>query len=165
MSTRTERKVKVADEVWVATALLHTENASRADFTIREIVDRAAREAIAGRLRPGVRQHVIQHCVANRPPDPGRYRMLFATAKGSRRLFRPGDPYHPEREGAKARPTREEIPAKYRYLVDWYEREYATHRGRDARRDALLSLRGLGKEIWEGVDPDAYVRGLREGWE
>jgi len=31
--------------------------------------------------------------------------------------------------------------------------------------DTILALSGLGKEVWEGVDPDAYVRGLREGWE
>jgi hypothetical protein len=26
----------------------------------------------------------------------------------------------------------------------------------------LFELRGLGKEIWEGIDPDEYVRVLRE---
>ena len=30
-------QIKVADEVWVATALLHRENPSRSDFTPREI--------------------------------------------------------------------------------------------------------------------------------
>jgi bifunctional DNA-binding transcriptional regulator/antitoxin component of YhaV-PrlF toxin-antitoxin module len=30
--------------------------------------------------------------------------------------------------------------------------------------DPILSLTGLGREIWEGVDPDEYVRNLREGW-
>lgn len=29
---------------------------------------------------------------------------------------------------------------------------------------SLLELRGLGKEIWEGVDPDTYVRQLRNEW-
>ena len=63
--------VKVADEVWIATALLHGENPQRADFTVSEIVGRAEREAIAGHLRPGVRVHVLLHCVANFPPNPG----------------------------------------------------------------------------------------------
>ena len=31
--------------------------------------------------------------------------------------------------------------------------------------DPVLSLSGLGKEIWAGIDPDHYVRQLREGWE
>ena len=30
---------------------------------------------------------------------------------------------------------------------------------------SLLELRGLGKEIWDGVDPDAYVRELRSEWD
>jgi uncharacterized protein (DUF1778 family) len=40
------RKVKVADEVWIATALLHHENPSRSDFTLSEIVERAEKEAV-----------------------------------------------------------------------------------------------------------------------
>ena len=35
----------------------------------------------------------------------------------------------------------------------------AAHRG-----DPILSLRGLGKEIWQDEDADAYVRRLREDW-
>ena len=31
-------------------------------------------------------------------------------------------------------------------------------------RYTLGSLRGLGKEIWEGVDPKDYVRRLRDEW-
>ena len=29
---------------------------------------------------------------------------------------------------------------------------------------SLLSLRGLGKKIWEGVDANQYVRKLRDEW-
>lgn len=32
-------------------------------------------------------------------------------------------------------------------------------------KDPVLMLQGLGKDIWKGVDPDVYVKGLREGWE
>ncbi|MDA1190507.1 MAG: antitoxin family protein [Candidatus Poribacteria bacterium] len=31
--------------------------------------------------------------------------------------------------------------------------------------DALRSLVGLGKEQWEGIDPDEYVAELRKGWD
>ena len=31
--------------------------------------------------------------------------------------------------------------------------------------ESLLEMEGLGKEYWEGVDPDEYVRKLREGWD
>ena len=30
---------------------------------------------------------------------------------------------------------------------------------------SILELHGLGKEIWQGVDPNEYVRRLREEWD
>lgn len=30
---------------------------------------------------------------------------------------------------------------------------------------SILELQGLGKEIWEGIDPDAYVAQEREAWD
>ena len=32
-------------------------------------------------------------------------------------------------------------------------------------RHSILELHGLGKEIWQGVDPKEYVRKLRDEWE
>ena len=165
MGVSSKPSIKVADETWIAAALLHRENSSREDFAVQEIVDRAAKEAITGKLRPGVYVHARQHCVANRPPDPGRYRMLFATGKNTRRLFRPGDPYHPARDGSKMVPQKEEIPAEYHRLVDWYFSAYAATRTDVGKADPILQLRGLGKEIWGSEVPDAYVRRLRQGWE
>jgi len=159
-----ERALSVADEVWVAAALLHREQSGREDFSAKEIAARAGRENITGRLRPGVYVHASQHCVANRPPNPGRSRMLLATGKARRRLFRPGDAYHPAREGSRTVPERGNLPARYRELLDWYAREYVGA-ARDAQRaDPLLAIRGLGKEIWKGEGADDYVRRLRRGW-
>src|SRR5262245_40449487 len=81
-STEAGGRILVADEVWIVTALLHREYPERADFTVKEIMERARRENIVGQLRPGVHVHVIQQCVANRPPKPGRYLMLIETGKG-----------------------------------------------------------------------------------
>lgn len=154
-------KVKVADEVWIATALLHRENPRRTDFTIQEILARAAREKLFGKTRPGVQVHASLHCVANRPPNPGAYRMLYATARSTRRLYRPDDEAHPDRSG-KMIPSREDIPAAYHALLDWYERDYVNNRRAAKERYAPLHrLFGLGREIWKGVDPDEYVRSLR----
>ncbi|MGH9862876.1 MAG: hypothetical protein ACRD35_05565 [Candidatus Acidiferrales bacterium] len=155
----------MADEVWIATALLHRENPQRDDFTVAEIVERARKEAIAGDLRPGVYVHALQHCVANRAPNPGRYRMLFATGKLTRRLFHRADLSHPAREGAKIVPLREDIPPSYRPLLDWYFSEFELLRAGEEKEDPILSLRGCGKEIWKDEDPNSYVRRLREGWE
>ncbi len=163
MGRKTLAEIAVADEVWVATALLHREHPDREDFSEAEILDRAAREGIVKPLRPGVRVHINQHCVANRPPNSGPYRMLTETAPGRRRLFRPDDEHHPKREGGKIRPEAASIPVQYRDLLDWYEERW----GGAARQryDSILGLRGLGREIWDGVDADDYVRQLREGWE
>ena len=161
---KTEQQTRVADEVWIATALLHREYPERKDFTIQEIRKRAEREAMTETLRPGVYVHIVQHCVANRSPNPGRYRMLFATAPKTRRLLREGDSYDPERAGSKTRPDRKNVPEQYRELIDWYERDYRGRRDSD-NEDPILKLRGLGGELWRGIDPDDYVRRLREGWE
>src|SRR5947208_11143939 len=115
--------VKVADEVWIATALLHREQPDRESFSVNEIVDRAFRERLAEPLRPGVYQHASQHCVANRRAYSGNYRMLYAPSGGGRRLFRGGDNYHPYREGGKIVPREDDIPGEYRYLLEWYETE------------------------------------------
>ena len=91
--------ITCAVEVFIATALLHKENPERKDFTIQEIVNRAARENLAGELRSGVSVHASQHCVANRAPNPANNRMLFATGRSTRRLLLPGDQVHPGRTG------------------------------------------------------------------
>ena len=165
MLTETNRQIKVADEAWIATALLHREQPSREDFRVEEIVGRAVREGIAGPVRPGVYVHVVQHCVANRPPNPGRYRMLFEPRRGHRRLFRKGDPFHPDREGSKITPRPEDLPPKYEGLLDWYRDWTVSGGGRATEADALLASAGSGKNLWSDEKADEYVRRLREGWQ
>jgi hypothetical protein len=179
--------VGCAAEVFVATALLHREQPQRMDFTIQEIVDRAARENVAGRLRSGLNVHASQHCVANRAPNPAKHRMLYATGKHTRRLLLPGDEVHPARTG-KIFPDEGEVPEEYLPLLHWAKRRYeeggsgptpqswagdveqkmATQQAPETpqrRLESLLEMEGLGREYLNGVDPDEYVRKLREGWE
>lgn len=165
MTTSTSSKIKVADEVWIATALLHREHPERADFSIDEIVERARHEGLYTSLRPGVYVHTVQHCVANRAPNPGRYRMLFETSEGRRRLFRGGDSYHPDREGAKITPASEDLPEDYVRLLDWYHDWGAILNKGILLADPLLTLRGSGKQLWSDEHADDYVRRVREGWE
>src|SRR5262245_14143358 len=153
--------IRVADDVWIATALLHREHPKAKDFSAKEIAERLAREGLSDHKRPGVDPHISVHTVANRRPNGGRYRMLFETAPSRRRLFRAGDPYHPQREGGKTAPDRGEIPSKYHPLLDWYERDWAPA----TPADPLLALAARHKDLWKGVDPDEYVRQLREGFE
>jgi hypothetical protein len=165
MPTLSRSRVRVADEVWIATALLHRENPAEQDFSIDEIVERAAREQIAGAIRPGVYVHVIQHCVANRPPSPARYRMLFETRPGRRRLFRKGDTFHPSREGSKTSPKQDEMPIGYSDLLPWYRDWSSVATMASLEADPLLALAGSGKALWADEHADEYVRRLREGWE
>jgi hypothetical protein len=165
MSTLTAMKIKVADEVWIAAALLHKEHPEQIDFSVEEIVERARREKLHEPLRPGVYIHAQMHCVANRPPNPGRYRMLFETAAGRRRLFRPGDPSDSRREGSKSAPSESNIPERYRPLLRWYAEWSKSLRKKAGRFDALLQLVGTGRKIWADEHADEYVNRLREGWE
>jgi hypothetical protein len=161
---KTTQQIKVADEVWVATALLHHENPSREDFTLREIEERAAQEGLIDERRRGVYIHILQHCVANRPPNPNDYRMLYQSRSKHRRLFRIGDSYDPQRRG-KITPEIEEIPSQYAYLLKWYEDWSRSQVERAIHSDPLLALYGSGKSLWADEHADEYVARLRAGWE
>ena len=144
--------ISCAVEVFIATALLHREQPEREDFTIQEIVNRAARENLTGSLRSGINVHASQHCVANKPPNPLKHRMLFATGKHTRRLALPNDIAHPGRTG-KIFPDLEDVPESYRPLLDWARNRFeqvldspdfwaqdADERIRQLRSDEVLSI-------------------------
>jgi hypothetical protein len=156
--------LKVADEVWIAAALLHRERPDSGDFAIEEIVQRVQQENLYGSLRAGVYVHVVQHCVANRPPNPGRYRILYETTEGRRRLFRKGDAEHPGRRDAKSTPAGSDLPLGYKGLLTWYESWCVESANRAVGSDPLLSLVGSGRELWAEEHADEYVDRLRAGW-
>jgi len=165
MSTAVANEIKVADEVWIAAALLHKEHPEQPDFSAEEIVERARCEKLHEPLRPGVYIHAQMHCVANRPPNPGRYRMLFESRPGRRRLFRPGDPYDQRREGAKTMPKANDIPTQYQPLLNWYADWSKSQPAREGRFEGLCKLFGSGRDLWANEHADEYVNRLREGWE
>jgi hypothetical protein len=176
----TKTEISCAVEVFLAAALLHREQPGRSEFTIQEIVTRAARENITGELRSGVQVHASQHCVANKAPNPARHKMLFATGKHTRRLLSPSDEPHPGRTG-KIFPDPGEVPEQYLPLLEWARDRYAHQDSSPNRPEAnsagqpaeiprrhlqnLLDLRLAGAHLANGEDPDDYVRRLREGWE
>jgi hypothetical protein len=163
MAVRSTSQIKVADEVWLATALLHRENPSTEDFSLKEIEDRAAKEGLIDERRRGIYLHILQHCVANRPPNPNDYRMLYQTKPKYRRLFRLGDSYHPQRHG-KITPAEDEIPPRYDDLLKWYESWSRSEVERAIQSDPLLALFGSGKSLWADEHADEYVARLRAGW-
>lgn len=133
--------ILVADEAWLAIALLHREHPEAEDFSLDDIRDRARREFHDS--RPGVWQHIVSHCVASNRPNPAQYRMLHSTGRGRRRLYRPGDPVHPDRKG-KTYPAKRDIPERYRSLVDWYLTDYSKRPAHIGSTDASVWLQFAG---------------------
>jgi bifunctional DNA-binding transcriptional regulator/antitoxin component of YhaV-PrlF toxin-antitoxin module len=114
----------IADSIWLATALLHRENPAAADFSVQEIIQKTLatrRES----YRAALPVFTSKHCVANKVPNPLRYRILVETTRGRRRLFREGDPVHPDRHDGKIRPEKDDLPLEYQALVEWYDEVYA----------------------------------------
>ena len=157
--------VKVADELFLILALLHREQPSKASFTMNEVLGRAAREGL-GSPSGSLRAHASGHCAANRDPKKGGgYRMIFVEDDKRIRLLRSSDYVHPGRH-LKFFPDPNEVPATYNELLEWAKARYAGEPEKPTRwLEGLHQLRGLGREVWAGTDPDAYVKELREGWE
>jgi hypothetical protein len=157
--------ILVADEVWLALAILHREHPRRTSFSAKEILAQVKSERAHTELRAGVQAHIYVHNVANAEPNSARYRMSYKLDDDTYRLYRPGDAAHPLRKG-KIAPQRNELPEKYHHLLDWYEREYCGGEQRRKTDDSWLDqMWGLGKHLWAGIDADEYVASLREDWE
>jgi hypothetical protein len=157
-----ESSLTVADAVWIGAALLQrragVENRDKG-FATEEIVDEVVRLRLTKGAPKSIWQHVNQHCVANRKPQPNRSCMLYALGQGNRRLFRSGDIPVEGRKGAPTHPEWDKFPAQYQDLRRWYEEEW-NGAAAGAENDPLLALIGTWK--WETADE--YVARLRSDW-
>ena len=165
--SNTVRKVhtlKVADEVFLVVAILHKENPDQVDFSVQEILDKADLLLLSGKIRPGIQIHVRQHCVANKAPNPGNYRMLFETGKSRRRLILKSDPVHIQRSG-KIFPDLKDVAPEFIPLIEWAMHRYDSSDERESFYDKLLALVGSGKHIWADEHADEYVARLRSDWD
>ena len=152
----TDTQVLVADEAWIALAMLHRKYPERSSFSAAEIMLSAKKEKAHNESRSGLQTHIYLHNVANRRPNSATYRMFYKVGDGFR-LFRPGDDFHPDRKG-KVAPRRGELPEQYHPLLDWYEKEYSRHvSATNDDEDPVLQMWGIGKEIWKDEDGDSFV--------
>lgn len=160
-SGASESNLTVADAVWIGAALLQRKAGvkNREGFAADVIVDEVVRLRLTKGAPKSIWQHVNQHCVANRKPQPNRSRMLYALGGGVRRLFRDGDRSDAGREGAPTHPEWDKLPAQYQDLRRWYEEEW-NGPAAGAENDPLLALIGTWK--WETADE--YVARLRSDW-
>ena len=164
-STYVKDDVKVADELFLIVALLQKENPEKPAFAVKEILERALQEHIAGEIRPGLAAHAYKHAVANVEPNPGKYKILYKTPEGKLRLLRASDDVHPERTG-KIWPNPDEVPERYRPLIAWAQKQYGQQKAQSSRwLEGIFQMRGLGKKIWAGQDADTYVDQLRKDWQ
>ena len=147
--------MKVAEEAWVATALLQAEHPERQDFAVQEIKQRARQEGWV--LRPGFHQHVSSHCVANKPADPANHRMLYEDSRGRKRLYREGDPCHPDRQQGKVRPEKYDLPQQYQDLTDWYDSLYARRSSLQQTGPNKTSLKGSSSKLPDQSSPGIPV--------
>jgi hypothetical protein len=157
-STAENADLTVADAVWVGTALLHQRHNNSEPLSTADIVHFVESQRLTKGAFKSIWQHVSQHCVANRPPQPNRACMLFATGQGNRRLFRDGDRVDPERVGGRTHPNWDELPSQFADLRQWYETVWNTH---DPQDDPLLAVIGTGREIWADQHADEYIAELR----
>jgi len=157
--------MKIATQIWLATALLQRERGLDHDIPVGDVVALARSSSWNGARAESLAAHVSSHCIATAKPSPDRYRMLTRTRRGHVRLFRRGDPYHPGRKDGPTHPSREEVPAELRHIVDWYDSAVA--RAATHAEDPILELREFSQRIgiWRGIDPDEYVRQLRADWD
>ena len=160
----TNAKLTVADAVWITVAKLHRAANNDAPYSTEVIAEETRRSGLTEGIPKSIWQHVNQHCVANRPPQPNRACILFATGHGNRRLFRNGDRRAPGREGGRTHPAWDSLPAEYADLRHWYEQHW-NRTPLTPVSDPLLALAGLGTGMWDSLDADAYVDSLRTGWE
>ena len=162
-------EISCGDEIWIATALLTKERPDDPDYSVEDIMARAVQENIHGSVRKGLEGYARVHCCANKAPSPSALKMLYATGRNRRRLYRTGDESHPGRTG-RSIPVKTEIPEAYHELVDWWLAQMATLPPSPkpvvkSFLQTMEELREAGKGTWNGVDADAYVRELREGWD
>jgi hypothetical protein len=151
----TAPRLKVADAVWVATALLHYDS-ERQYFSREEIAEKTRSLQITAGDYKSIWRHVDHHCVANREPAPNRPRMLYDEGHGRRRLFKDGDTYSIARKGSPTHPLWEELPQQFAHLRDWYEQKWNIN-----PHDPLSALEGT----WTFGSAENYLRELREGWD
>jgi len=160
------KAISAADLVWIAAASLTREFPERTGFSPDEIRRRVYDlEPDAGFPDATIRTHIGRHCVANKKPDPGKHRKLYANPDRTYRLYWSRDPFHPERKNGKVLPDPHRIPAKYHELLAWYRRLDTAPQEESQEADPILALRGFGKDLWRDLGGgENFIRGLRENW-
>ena len=163
-----EVRVRVVEEVWIATCLLHLDFPDRLDFSVDEISLRTEQERITEKKRSSasIRTHVSLHCVANKPSNSCNVRYLYETSRGRRRLFNPADPFHDDRKDGQQLPRTEELPDRYKFLLGLHWLKFVGLEATEKNKGLLelIRLPELGNTDWLQRTADEHVAMLRSNW-
>ncbi len=131
----------VADTIWLATKQLELENPDATGFS-RDQIERRVRQIDPTLKSATVAMHLSAHCLAWKPARPSRLRTLSQNPDGTLRLFRQGDPFHPERHGGRVAPKVSAVSDQYRDLLGGFDDKTQTSPSTDSKKDPLLALAG-----------------------
>lgn len=121
--------LRVAAEVWLNVAEMEKDNPGES-FAPKDIINHIRANNYYKSFRPGIVTHISQHCVADKPPNPGRYAYLASDGDGGRkdrrRLYRDNDVIDENRDKFLRIPDLSEIPlvdglhAKMKEMIVWW---------------------------------------------
>ena len=165
VKTQALTKLKVADEVWIAVALLHREHLRLPIFPLKKSLTVLGGKASTNLFVPG--STFTSSCIAS----PIARRTRAATVCLSKRRRAADASFAEEMPIIRTAQTQKSVrnpricPLGYVDLLDWY-RDWSIAASRSlVEADPLLQARGSGKHLWADEHADEYVRRLREGWE
>ena len=119
--------VKVADAIWVSTAMLHASEGIHESFSRGRICDQVVKEIDSSKNAGSIMHNISVHCLANRPAKSksDNHCKLYRESRGRYRLYRSGeDDRDPSRRGCHVEPDRERLPPEHRKWIEWYHRVY-----------------------------------------
>lgn len=153
----------VADTIWVAAKLLERERPDVRGFSKDEI-EQKVRQIDPSLRAATVSMHLSAHCLAWKPARPSALRTLSQNPDGSLRLFREGDPYHPDRTRGRTTPKLSALPDEYRNLLEDHGAQgEGESRKADSTEDPILALTGVGREMFARLGGgEEFIRALRE---
>ena len=107
-------KIPINVEIWITSRLLSGKNEI---FTKKELT--TGIKNLFDDTRPGISTHISSCCVANKPSNhPKNYNYLSWVAKGKYKIYIKGDYLHPDKINSQNKPIYEDVPSKFRYLLD-----------------------------------------------
>jgi len=122
---RNYNTINLIDKIWLSVASLHYDNPTAKFFKNRDIIKRIAMLFYQGdekQVDAGAPVLISSHLVAENPKLGVWRKYLTSEGRAQRRLYKSGDPTHPDREAGETHPDLNDIVAEFQYLLEWYQK-------------------------------------------